>query len=280
MIQKVYSDRLYSLALKILVLLRNKNTLYDIDDAEYLRHSPGSIHFFMKNCTSVSVGSKALEKYALQFNKKVILTTSPVIEHSWLKASLSDKLTIGWVGDYGNGNRISYEFSHKKGLNEMVFPVLRELTFPFRFILIGISKEQDIRTIKDYFSGMENIELVIPEHIDWTDEDWLYREISNFDIGLAPLIDHEFNKAKSAYKAKQYLSCGVPVLGSSVGENADFILHGINGFICDSPSDYSRQIQYFAGLSRNKYFEMSKSALACSNLFRTRKYCEDLIKSL
>lgn len=234
----------------------------------------------MNHCTYVSVGSNTLKKYALQFNSNVFLNTSPVIDHSYLKACLSDKFTIGWVGDYGNGNKISYEFSHKRALNELVFPIFKEVTFPCRLILIGISKKQDIRAIRKYFSGMENIELLIPEFIDWTDEDWLYMEISKFDIGLAPLINHKFNKAKSAYKVKQYLSCGVPVLGSSVGENANFILQGVNGFLCDLPEDYYRQIQYFAGLEKDKYFEMSRNAYANSHLFRTRNYCEDMIRFL
>jgi glycosyltransferase involved in cell wall biosynthesis len=276
-IQKIYSDRFYSLALKILVLIRNNNTLYDIDDAEYLRHSPESLQFFMRNCSCVSVGSKALESYALQFNHNVLLNTSPVKNHSFLKISLADKFTIGWVGDYGNGNSFSCEFSHKRGLNELVFPILKKLTIPFRLVLIGISKVQDIKVIREYFSDMENIELIIPENIDWTDEDWLYQEIGKFDIGLAPLIDHEFNRAKSAYKVKQYLSCGVPVLASSVGENASFVLHGCNGFLCDIPDEYTRQINHVAGMDKDEYFEMSRYAYDRSHLYRTETYCEKLL---
>lgn len=276
-IQKIYTNGFYANALKILILVRKKNSLYDIDDAEYLRHSVKSLKFFMKNCTSVTVGSKALERYALQFNRNVLLNTSPVKNHNFIKTHLSRKFTIGWVGDYGNGNELSYEFSHKRGLNELVFPILRNLSIPVRLVLIGISIQQDIRIIREYFSDMDNIELIIPEKIDWRDEDWLYNEISKFDIGLAPLIDHEFNRAKSAYKVKQYLSCGIPVLASNVGENINFVFQGFNGFLCDSPHDYSRQIKQLAGIDRDKYFEMSRNAYNYSHLFSTEKYCENLI---
>jgi glycosyltransferase involved in cell wall biosynthesis len=276
-IQKIYSNRLYANALKILIMIRKKHTLYDLDDAEYLRHPVKSLHFFLKNCATVSVSSKALEKSALQFNNHVLLNTSPVENHSYIKSGMSDKLTLGWVGDYGNGNDLSYEFSHKRGLNELVFPVLKELSIPFRFVLIGISKVQDIRTIREYFSGMDNMEFIIPENVDWRDEDWLYGEISRFDIGLAPLIDHEFNRAKSAYKVKQYLSCGVPVLASDVGENANFVFNGMNGFLCDSPGDYGRKIDYIAGMNKEKYCEMSGNAYRSSHSFRTEKYCDELI---
>jgi glycosyltransferase involved in cell wall biosynthesis len=279
-IQKIYSNRLYATALKFLLLIRKKHSLYDIDDAEYLRHAPGSVNFFMKHCTFVSVGSKALEIYAQRFNSNVLLNTSPVANHHYFKNSLAEKFTIGWVGDYGNGNGYSYAFSHKRGLNELVFPIIKKLGIPFRLVLIGINKAQDIKAVRNFFAEMENIELIIPENIDWTDEDWLYQEICKFDIGLAPLIDHEFNQAKSAYKVKQYLSCGVPVLASSVGENVNFILQGINGFLYDLPGEYASQINHFAGIEKDKYFEMSKIASGKSYLFRTEKYCENLINYL
>jgi len=278
-IQKIFTNGFYANALKILLIIRKKNSLFDIDDAEYIRHSAKSLKFFILNCSAVSVGSSALERYALQFNNNVLLNTSPVKDHQYLKAQLSDKFTIGWVGDYGNGNERSYEFSHKRGLNELLFPIFRKLNIPFRLVLIGITRQQDIRKIREYFTVMDHIELIIPENIDWIDEDWLYHEISKFDIGLAPLINHEFNRAKSAYKVKQYLSCGIPVLASDVGENANFILPGINGFLCNSPDDYYRHIMQFMDLDKVKYFEMSRNAYSQSPLFSTEKYCENLVNN-
>lgn len=279
-IQKIYSNRFYATALKILITIKKNHTLYDIDDAEYLRHSPKSLQFFMKKCTAVSVGSKVLENYAHQFNSNVFLNTSPVINHSYLKKSLADKFTIGWVGDYGNGNPLSYEFSHKRALNELIFPIFKKLNTPVRLVLIGITRMKDILAIKAYFDKLKNVELIIPENIDWTNENWLYNEICKFDVGLAPLIEHEFNRAKSAYKVKEYLSCGIPALASITGENASFVNHGINGFICDSQDDYEKQIRHFTSMGKDEYFKMSSNAYSNSQLFRTEKYCDDLIHYL
>ena len=39
------------------------------------------------------------------------------------------------------------------------------------------------------------------------------------------MLNHPFNQAKSAFKAKQYLSCGIPVIASDVGENRKFVLN-------------------------------------------------------
>lgn len=278
MIQKVFSNRFYSNALKLLLYINNRNSLYDIDDAEYLRNNDKSIRFFMKRCSAVSVGSSELEKYALRLNKNVFLNTSAVKDHPFTKEHSSEIFTIGWVGDYGNGHPSSYVFSHKRALLEITFPAIRNLLDPVRFIIIGITKEHDRSAIRDYFMQSKNIELLIPEDIDWKDEDWLYKEISKFDIGLAPLIDHEFNKAKSAYKIKQYLSCGVPALASPVGENPNFIFHGENGFLCQTDMEFERYMDFFMAMNDEDYKAFSLNAHNSAVNWRTSRYCDILIE--
>ena len=144
---------------------------------------------------------------------------------------------------------------------------------PVKLVLLGISNKKDNEEIRAYFSENKNLELEIPEKIDWQDEDWVYDKIKDFDIGIAPMVDHEFNRAKSAFKVKQYLSCGVPVLASSTGENATFVKHGFNGFLCESPDDYAGYINYFARISPDDYKTMSDNAYNSSLNFRTGNYC-------
>ncbi len=45
----------------------------------------------------------------------------------------------------------------------------------------------------------------------------LAHEIAGFDVGLAPLDDIAFNRARSNVKLKEYAICGVPWLASPVG---------------------------------------------------------------
>jgi glycosyltransferase involved in cell wall biosynthesis len=45
--------------------------------------------------------------------------------------------------------------------------------------------------------------------------------ISGFDIGIAPLLDIPFNRARSDIKLKEYAICGVPWLASPVGPYRD-----------------------------------------------------------
>src|SRR5215212_9026511 len=47
-VQRVNSNFIYANMLKFLIKLRNSNTVYDLDDADYLEHPPATIYFFIK----------------------------------------------------------------------------------------------------------------------------------------------------------------------------------------------------------------------------------------
>jgi glycosyltransferase involved in cell wall biosynthesis len=49
----------------------------------------------------------------------------------------------------------------------------------------------------------------------------LGRQLVRFDIGIAPIVDHAFNRARSNIKVKEYAAAGVPWLASPIGPYAD-----------------------------------------------------------
>lgn len=57
-----------------------------------------------------------------------------------------------------------------------------------------------------------------------------YRAI-DFDIGLCPLADSEFNNSKSNIKAVEYAARGIPVIASDCEPYRGFVQHGVNGFL-------------------------------------------------
>ena len=113
-IQKVVTNKFYANLLKILVFFQKEKTIYDLDDAEYLRHPPKVLNYFIQHCQYVTVGSQALKDYSITMNENVTILTSPVIKHSSKKKQKNKLFTIGWVGDFGNGHKVSQSFSHKK----------------------------------------------------------------------------------------------------------------------------------------------------------------------
>ncbi|WMX13483.1 hypothetical protein [Aureispira sp. CCB-E] len=272
-IQKICSNRLYANALKLLVLLKNKQTLYDLDDAEYLRQDTKSLHFFLQHCEKIQVGSLALKNYCLQFNPNVYIATSPVYRHTSKKVSKNKKIHIGWVGDVGDGNNISQNFSHKTSLFHILFPQILQIKHPLKLSIIGVKKASDVPQIVRFFEQSKNIELDIPLNLNWEDDAWLYPKICQFDIGLSPLVKHPFNIAKSAFKAKQYLSCGVLTIASNVGENSRYVKHGYNGFIADQPSDFVDFIHQVATMSQAEYRVYLENAFNSYENFSMHNYC-------
>jgi glycosyltransferase involved in cell wall biosynthesis len=268
-IQKLYTNGIYGVLLKFLLLFRRKNTHYDLDDAEYLEYPPAPINYFLKKCAGNSMGSAALVEYAKRFNENSFLLTSPVIAHGQIKKDKKQVFTLGWIGCYGG--------AHREALFESVFPAIREISFDAKLVLLGVEEKEHIEELKQYFSETRNLILEIPQKINWHNEESVYKEIAGFDIGLAPLKDIEMHRAKSAFKLKQYFSCGVPALGSSIGENGRFLENEVNGFVCNTKEDYARMILLMKQMKKKEYDLLSLNALRTARKFTVEKYCEELI---
>jgi glycosyltransferase involved in cell wall biosynthesis len=58
-----------------------------------------------------------------------------------------------------------------------------------------------------------------------------------------PLIDTEWNRGKCAFKAVEYMACGVPAVISPVGENNYLVQDGVNGFLADSTEEWASKIE-------------------------------------
>ncbi|MES2620121.1 MAG: hypothetical protein V4615_04645 [Bacteroidota bacterium] len=266
--QKIHTNGIYATALKLLLFFRPKHTLYDIDDAEHTRRPAQTIHHFMKNCSACSAGSKSLVNYIRQFNQNVFLLTSPVIDHGLTKTELEKILTVGWIGYYG---------AHRQSLTQLFFPALHSIDFPLKLKLLGVADKLEEQEIKSYFKDNKSISVETPLGLDWLDEHAIYETITTFDIGVSPLIDNEFNRGKSAFKLKQCLSCGVPVLGSSVGENKEFLQDGVNGYRCDKPNDYFQKLTSIKSSQNGSYSKLSMNAKNTFPSFSIDNYCLTLL---
>ena len=113
--------------------------------------------------------------------------------------------------------------------------------------------------------------------IDWLDELSIYKKVSEFDIGLSPLVDHEFNTAKSAFKVKQYFSCGVPAIASHIGENVTFIQNGLNGFLCSDQDEFKEKILLINAMQSDQYEQLSANTRIDLDSFSIKSYCDRLL---
>lgn len=70
--------------------------------------------------------------------------------------------------------------------------------------------------------------------------------IDGFDIGIMPLDDTPWEQGKCAYKLIQMMAAGKPVIASPVGANRRVVRHGVNGFLADTPEEWTAAFQQLA----------------------------------
>jgi glycosyltransferase involved in cell wall biosynthesis len=73
-----------------------------------------------------------------------------------------------------------------------------------------------------------------------------YYESFDFDIGLAPLTDDAFSRAKSPIKAIEYNSRGIPVIASDVEPYRGYVRDGENGFLIRYDHDWLKRLSELA----------------------------------
>lgn len=211
-----------------------KKIIYDLDDAEWI-HSPHKSRLLATHAHAVVAGSHAILTWAKQYNARCILIPTALDYESYARYSIAhaqrEIATIGWAG----AGRAHF----RQGNFTLIKSALEELTkknIPFRFVIIGA---QHCQPLKNFFKGL-SFETIFIDELDWRDPASVARAIHEyqFDVGLMPLIDTLFNKAKCAFKAIEYMACGVPVVASNVGENAIAIEHGKTGFLVNTAKEW------------------------------------------
>ncbi len=251
--QKICKRGIYFQIIRF-VLKRVDRSFYDIDDAVYISEDETVVRYLAERVKTVITGSQTLKTWALTHNPNVefITTMLPVPEPA--SRTSNTTFTIGWIGKFHH---------HENDLLEVFFPALRALDFDFRLILIGIQNPADQQIIKDALKKQTRGEIEFVQIGDWSDEDLIVRNIRRFDVGVMPLQEDEFSLCRSAFKLKQYSSCGVPALVTPVGDTEEFLVEGENGWVCRSMQDWKEKLNHLFELSREGRDQLAASAYQC-----------------
>lgn len=211
-----------------------KHLIYDLDDAEWI-HSPRKSRLLATHAHAVVAGSHAILAWAKKYNARCMLIPTALDHDRYARYSVAHAqrkiATIGWVG----AGRAHF----RQGNFTLIKPALEELAkknIPFRFVIIGA---QHCQPLKNFFKGV-SFETIFIDELDWRNPASVARAIHEyqFDIGIMPLVDTLFNRAKCAFKAIEYMACGAPVVASNVGENVIAVEHGKTGLLVNTTKDW------------------------------------------
>lgn len=212
----------------------HKQLIYDLDDAEWI-HSPRKTQALARAADTIIAGSHRIFEHIKQYNNSVILIPSVIDYDAYQRYRVthaqSSPLTIGWIG-MGKGHFLDGHFA-------MVRPALDQLAargISFRFVIIG---SQNYQPLKDYFADA-SFPVIYIDQLDWANPESIPQTIQQYEfaVGLAPISNTSFNKAKCAGKSIEYMACGVPVVASPTGENAKVIEHGETGFLATTTEEW------------------------------------------
>jgi glycosyltransferase involved in cell wall biosynthesis len=216
--------------LERLCRLLNRNLVYDIDDAVWVK-ADGVESIFQRFvdldwlwkvaplCRHGIVGNAYLQEEVKGRSPgtTVIPTCIDMQKHAqkrYPRRGEGDPVVLGWTGLYTNLVNL-----------QPIEAVLQELAKKYPIKLL-------VATGRPY--ALEGVEV---ENHHWqADREIFY--LQEPDIGLMPLLDTPSTRGKCAFKALQYMGVGTPCVISPVGMNAEIIAHGRDGFLASTPEEW------------------------------------------
>jgi L-malate glycosyltransferase len=219
-----------------LVLLLNKNVIYDIDDMIFIGQKDAGKKSFVqklkgkrkplvliKGAAYVIVCTPKLESIGLEINKhkNVIDISSTLNTERFLPVTSYNKrevTVLGWTGSHS-----TIPFLHT------LTPVLQK---------VAAKRKIKLLVIADQSYQMEGVET---EFIKWTSENEV-ADLHKMDIGLYPIPMNEWSLGKSSLKALTYMSVALPVVTPAYGTNFRIIEDGVDGVLVKNEEEWVESI--------------------------------------
>lgn len=205
------------------------DNIYDVAESStsYQYWYPGSPLFdvaeiLMREADAITVSTPELVEVYKHLNPNIFVLPNfqdledwkgvKVVRNSGVAKSPNDTIVIGW-----QGSSTHYDDLH------MIRRPLKKLLHNYHntiFRCVGLKA--------DFLVGHPQVEI----STQWSPvRQWPKRLAGlGYDIGIAPVVDRPFNRAKSNIKWQEYSMLGIPTVASKVGEYKA-INHGATGFL-------------------------------------------------
>jgi glycosyltransferase involved in cell wall biosynthesis len=185
----------------------------DVDDAIHLLRGGQAARKLAQLSERVICGNGHLAEIYRQWNSDVVVLPTPVDTDKYTPVeAVAEKpeLVLGWIGTSAN-------LQYLQAIEGALSVVLSK--HPHALLKVVCDRPPEFKTL-----SLEQV-----RHVPWREETEV-ELIQSFDVGLMPLADSPWARAKCSFKMLQYMSCGLPVVVSPVGMNAEVLSQAAIGF--------------------------------------------------
>jgi glycosyltransferase involved in cell wall biosynthesis len=190
--------------------LTKKPRVLDVDDAIFLHRNGVLARRLAQMSDRVICGNAYLANWFGTWNRNVTLIPTAVDTERYVPRATRGQSeggkVIGWIGTSGN---LNYVYAIEAALAKVM----------------ETQPNVKIRIVCDQMPKFRLIDMDRFEFIRWS-ENIEVESIQGMDVGIMPLEDSEWARGKCSFKMLQYMSCGLPVVVSPVGMNAEVLAMG------------------------------------------------------
>jgi len=141
---------------------------------------------------------------------------------------------IGWIGGRTHFDDLM-----------MVAPTLRNVLLDnpdVRLTLVNSAIERSCEALgREYpFKGLKNV--TVADRSVAINRYAKFMASFGFDIGIAPLVDHNFNRSKSNLRWLEYSALGIPSVCSKIGHFKRTVANGIDGFLASDDREWEKYL--------------------------------------
>ena len=197
--------------------------MYDLHRSAAVRGLLGrKLQGLMRRAAACACGNAYLQDYAARFCPNSIVLPTVVDTDRYRPRAVAGGAgppVIGWIGSPST-------FAYLKPILPLLSTLVAEGRARVRFVGAGIDPSAYPQF--EFFSWSEDSEIAA---------------VQGFDIGVMPLPDDPWARGKCGYKLIQYMACGVPVIASPVGVNADIVTHGADGWLATDADEWAEALR-------------------------------------
>ena len=198
---------------------------YDLHPNKWVRLFLGrKVDRVMEEAAMVVVGNPYLADRASQAGAKrveIVPTVVDLARYSVDTRTSDGQFRVGWIGSPSTTRFL-------QAIDPVIANLERTAGSPVHWVLIGAAN-----------ATWQTNNL---ENRAWSEAREV-QDLLDIDVGVMPLPDEPFERGKCGYKLIQYMACGKPVVASPVGVNREIVMHGENGFLASTPSEWREALE-------------------------------------